>query len=156
MSLLRNCVPVFIVCVSLFVCSSCLTTTLPKGAAVGGSTPTGPKGAENAKDAKEKSLLDKWELQYQVNDKGVQEKPRESTRTLIQFFDDGKIVFDRTDRDKTDTRKSRIGRFTLANNEISITDDAGNTVKWPYQVAGDTLVLVMPEVQKKFYWRRAR
>jgi hypothetical protein len=156
MALLRNCVPVFIACMTMFLCSSCLTTTLPKTAAVEGAAQSAQKGTDNSKDAKEKSLFDKWELQYQVNDKGVQEKPRESTRTLIEFFDDGKVVFDRTDKDKAEARKSRTGRFTVANNEISITDDAGNTVKWPYQVSGDTLVLVMPEVQKKFYWRRVR
>jgi len=156
MARLGNWILLFVACLSLFLCSSCLTTTLPKSVAVEGATTSGPKTADNAKDAKEKSLLDKWELQYQVNDKGVQEKPRESTRTLIEFFEDGKVFFDRSDKDKADARKSRKGRFTVANNEISITDDAGNTVKWPYQVSGDTLVLVMPEVQKKFYWRRIR
>lgn len=156
MVLLKNCIPFFVTWSVLFLCSSCLTTTLPKSVAVEGTTTSGLKTTDSAKDPKEKSLLDKWELQYQVNDKGVQEKPRESTRTLIEFFEDGKVTFDRSDKDKADSRKSRTGRFTVANNEISITDDAGNTVKWPYQVSGDTLVLVMPEVQKKFYWRRVK
>ncbi len=156
MALIKKCIPLLLVFLTLFLCSSCLTTTLPKSTAVEGPTPSGLKTSDDAKDGKEKSLLDKWELQYQVNDKGVQEKPKESTRTLIEFFEDGKVVFDRTDKDRGDARKSRTGRFTVANNEISITDDSGNTVKWPYQVSGDTLVLVMPEVQKKFYWRRVR
>jgi hypothetical protein len=49
---------------------------------------------------------------------------------------------------------SRTGKYALDKEEISITDDVGNTVKWPYQVNADTLVIVMPEVKKKFYWRR--
>ena len=60
------------------------------------------------------------------------------------------------DKENSDKMKSRTGKYALDKNEISITDDMGNTVKWPYQVTADTLVIVMPEVKKKFYWRRFR
>lgn len=142
--------------ITLFLCTSCLTMTLPKSARLEGSGSSPGAPAETAKQEKEKTLLAKWELLHQVNDKGVQEKPRESTQTLIEFLENGKVVFDRTDKENTESRKSRSGKFTLVNDEISITDDAGNTVQWPYQISGDTLVLVMPEVQKKFYWRKVR
>jgi hypothetical protein len=110
----------------------------------------------SAGTTRDKGLVDKWELLYQVNDKGGEERPRESTRTLIEFTENGKVVFDRIDKESSDSRKSRSGQYTLANDEVKITDDAGNTVQWPYQLTGDTLVLVMPEVKKKFYWRRAK
>ena len=103
----------------------------------------------------DKSLADTWELLYQVNDKGDKEQPKESTRTLIEFTDKGQVIFNRTDKESPDT-KSRSGKYSLDKTEISITDDLGNTVKWPYQITGDTLVLFMPEVNKKFFWRRFR
>ena len=52
------------------------------------------------------------------------------------------------DKENSDKMKSRTGKYALDKNEISITDDMGNTVKWPYQVTADTLVIVMPEVKK--------
>lgn len=100
--------------------------------------------------------MDTWELLYQLNEKGEEERPRESTRTLIEFTEQGKVIFNRVEREHADSVKKRSGKFTLNGNEISITDDVGNTVKWPYQVTGDTLVLTMPEIKKKFYWRRYR
>ena len=78
------------------------------------------------------------------------------SRTLIEFTDNGRVVFNRMDKETTDSSKSRSGQFSLVKDEISITDDAGNTVQWPYQITGDTLVLVMPEVKKKFYWQRVK
>jgi len=141
---------------TVLLCTSCLTMSLPKSAKLEGSgTPSG-SSAEPVRLDKERTLLARWELLYQVNDKGVQEKPRDSTQTLIEFLENGKVVFDRTDKENADSRKSRSGKFTLVNDEISITDDAGNTVQWPYQISGDTLVLVMPEVKKKFFWRKVR
>lgn len=104
----------------------------------------------------DKALVDTWELQYQVNDKGDQEKPREATKTLIEFTNGGQVVFNRMDKENSDATKSRTGKYSLEKSEISITDDMGNTVKWPYQIAGDQLVIFMPEVNKKFYWRRNR
>lgn len=149
-------VMLFFALMTLLLCTSCLTMTLPKSARLEGSGSSSSSPNELGKLDKEKTLLARWELLYQVNDKGVQEKPRESTQTLIEFLENGKVVFDRTDKENTDSRKSRSGKFTLVNDEISITDDAGNTVQWPYQISGDTLVLVMPEVQKKFFWRKVR
>jgi len=110
-----------------------------------------PSGAPS-----DKKLVDTWELQYEVNDKGDERRPREATRTLIEFTDGGQVIFNRVDKEESDRMKSRSGKYAVEKDEISITDDAGNNVKWPYQVVGDTLVLVMPEVKKKFYWRRYR
>jgi hypothetical protein len=121
----------------------------PSATAPGASQPSA-----SADSASDKKLVDTWELLYQVNDKGDKEPPREATRTLIEFTDRGQVIFNRMDKENSDKMKSRSGRYSIEREEISITDDAGNTVKWPYQIAGDTLVLVMPEVNKKFYWRR--
>lgn len=104
----------------------------------------------------DKALVDTWELAYQVNEKGEQERPRDSTRTLIEFTDRGTVVFNRMDKENSDQPTSRTGRYTTERNEINITDDAGNTVKWPYTVRGESLVIVMPEKKKEFHWRRSR
>jgi hypothetical protein len=116
----------------------------------------GPSSGGQALANLDKSLADTWELLYQVNDKGEKEPPRDATRTLIEFTDKGQVIFNRIDKENSDAMKSRSGKYSLDKTEISITDDVGNTVKWPYQVTGDTLVLFMPEVNKKFFWRRFR
>jgi len=109
-----------------------------------------------AEAAVDQKLVDTWELLYQVNDKGEQEHPREATRTLIEFNTKGQVIFNRVDQTQSDAMKSRTGKFALDKDLIRITDDVGNTVKWPYQVNGDTLMIAMPEVNKKFFWRRFR
>lgn len=139
------------VCLVALLCASCITTTLPKTASV----EPGPSSRAPSQASADKNLLDTWELQYQVSEKG-EERPREGTRTLIEFTDKGQVIFNRMDKDNTDKMKSRTGKYALDNNEITITDDAGNTVKWPYQVTADTLVITMPEKKTKFYWRRFR
>jgi hypothetical protein len=155
--LLRNRAWLSVLLVAL-LCSSCITMGAPKTAKVEPSTPT-PAPTQplaQASSSADKKLVDTWELQYEVNEKGDERRPRESTRTLIEFTDGGQVIFNRIDKEESDAMKSRSGKYAIEKEEISITDDAGNNVKWPYQVAGDTLVLVMPEVKKKFYWRRYR
>jgi len=130
----------------------------PKTAKLEGGTSApavSPKSA-SVGNLSDKKVVDTWELLYQKNEKGEEERPREATRTLIEFTDRGQVIFNRVDKENSDKMKSRSGKFIVEGEEISITDDAGNTVKWPYQVSGDTLVLVMPEVKKSFYWRRYR
>jgi hypothetical protein len=133
------------------VCASCVSMGLSKTAQLEPSS--GPAASEVQTD---KSLVDTWELECQVNDKGEEEPPKESTKTRIEFTRGGKVIFNRMDNENSDLVKSRTGKYNVDKTEIHITDDAGNTVKWPYQVTGDTLTLVMPEVKKKFRWRRLR
>ncbi len=139
-----------LICLTALLLSSCLTMTLPKSARVD----PGASSSGSAQGTIDNNLIDTWELLYQVNDKGDQEKPREGTRTLIEFTKNGQVIFNRVDKENSDAVKSRTGKYVLEKQVISITDDAGNTVKWPYQVTGDTLSITMPEVQKKFVWRR--
>jgi hypothetical protein len=146
-----------VVCFVPFLYVSCLSMSLPKSAKVqssAGSTQV-PTRLE-PKASVDKGLLDTWELLYQVNDKGDQERPRESTRTLIEFTDRGQVIFNSMDKERSDRVKSRSGKYSVQENRINITDDVGNTVSWPYQLAGDTLILMMPEKNRKFYWRRFR
>ena len=140
------------VCLVALLCASCITTTLPKSARVEPS----PSSGEPSQASSDKNLLDTWELLYQVNEKGDEERPRDATRTLIEFTDKGQVIFNRMDKENSDKMKSRTGKYALDKSDINITDDVGNTVKWPYQINGDTLMIVMPEVKKKFYWRRFR
>lgn len=140
------------ICLVALLCASCITTTLPKSARVEPS----PSSGESSQASSDKNLLDTWELLYQVNEKGDEERPRDATRTLIEFTDKGQVIFNRMDKENSDKMKSRTGKYALDKSEINITDDVGNTVKWPYQITGDTLMIVMPEVKKKFYWRRFR
>jgi hypothetical protein len=139
-------------CLVALLCASCIATTLPKSARVEPS----PSSGEPSQASSDKNLLDTWELLYQVNEKGDEERPRDATRTLIEFTDKGQVIFNRMDKENSDKMKSRTGKYALDKSEINITDDVGNTVKWPYQITGDTLMIVMPEVKKKFYWRRFR
>jgi hypothetical protein len=115
-----------------------------------------PPSGEPSQASSDKNLLDTWELLYEVNEKGDQKPPQEGTRTLIEFTDKGQVIFNRMDKD-SDKTKNRTGKYALDTSGITITDDAGNTVKWPYQVTADTLVITMPENKNnKYYWRRFR
>ena len=140
------------ICLVALLCASCISTTMPKTARVEPS----PSSGEPSQASSDKNLLDTWELLYQVNEKGDEERPRDATRTLIEFTDKGQVIFNRMDKENSDKMKSRTGKYALDKSDINITDDVGNTVKWPYQITGDTLMIVMPEVKKKFYWRRFR
>ncbi len=141
-----------LICASLcaLTCASCLTASLPKNARMDSNA-----SSENSPAAPvDRGLTDKWELMFQINDKGEEQKPRESTRTVLEFTGNGEVIFNRMDKDSADMAKSRSGKYTVDRDQIVITDDAGNTVKWPYQVNGDNLMISMPEVSKKFHWRR--
>jgi hypothetical protein len=133
-------------------CVSCVGTGVSKSARVD----PGVTGSTALDAAGDKGIADTWELLYQVNEKGDEERPKEATRTLIEFTKTGQVIFNRIDNENSDRVKSRTGKYSIDRAEINITDDAGNTVKWPYQVTGDTLVISMPEVKKKFHWRRFR
>jgi hypothetical protein len=134
----------------VFSCASCVGTGLSKSAKLE------PGVAGPSEGPGDKGLVDTWELLFQVNEKGDEERPNEATRTLIEFTKNGRVIFNRIDNENSDRMKSRTGKYSLDKSEISITDDDGNTVKWPYQIIGDTLILVMPEAKKKFHWRRFR
>jgi len=145
------------VCVAPFLCASCLSMSLPKSAKVQSPTDASETASNHGPGPTvDKGLVDTWELLYQKNDEGMEQRPRESTRTLIEFTERGHVIFNSMDRDNSDKVKSRSGKYSVNGERINITDDVGNTVSWPYQLAGDTLVLVMPEEKKKFYWRRFR
>lgn len=133
-------------------CVSCLTASLPKNTKLDSQA----SSQNSASSSMDRGLMDKWELMYQVNDKGEEQKPREATRTVLEFTGNGEVIFNRMDKENTDMSKSRSGKFTIDKEQIVITDDAGNTVKWPYQITGDNLLISMPEVSKKFHWRRYR
>jgi hypothetical protein len=137
-----------IICLAALLCASCLSTTVPKTAQIE------PNPSSDRLASLDRNLTDTWELLYQVNDKGDQEKPKDATRTLIEFTPKGQVIFNRIDKENSDAMKSRTGKYGLDKSEISITDDKGNTVKWPYEISEDQLVIFMPEVNKKFYWRR--
>jgi hypothetical protein len=115
-----------------------------------------PKSEAPATEATDNRLVDTWELLYQVDDKGSEEVPKESTRTLIEFTRRGQVIFNRVDPKKAGSLKSRSGTYSLADNEIRITDDVGNSVRWPYKITGDRLVIMMPKAKKKFFLRRFR
>jgi hypothetical protein len=141
-----------LMCIAAF-CSSCLTASLPKSARLEDAQ-SNPNMSASLQGPGDKSVVGKWELLYQLNDKGERQNPRDQTKTQIEFTDNGQVVFNRIDNENADNVKSRTGKFTVDKNQISITDDAGNTVKWPFQIASDSLIISMPEVNKKFHWRR--
>jgi len=134
----------------VFSCASCVGTGLSKSAKL-------EPGVGSASDVPgDKGLVDTWELLFQVNEKGDEERPREGTRTLIEFTKNGQVIFNRIDSETSDRVKTQTGKYSTDKAEISIADGDGNAVKWPYQIIGDTLVISMPERKKKFHWRRFR
>lgn len=143
---------VAVVCALL--CASCLTMSLPKSARV---EPNAPPSRTESTSTTDSRLMDTWELMYQVNEKNSEEQPRPGTRTLIEFKEPGRVVFSRIEREKeSDVVNRREGDFTVRQSEIHITDDAGNSVRWPYQITGDTLIIAMPNDKRKFYWKRCK
>jgi len=141
------------------VCASCLGMSVPKGAGVDPSTSgIASRGGQMNSSGRttDQGLVDTWELLHQVDDQGKELRPKESIRTLIEFTGNGQVIFNRMDKDESDAVKSRTGKYTVDRDEITITDDVGNTVKWPFKLVGDTLVITMPEAQKKFHLRRFR
>jgi hypothetical protein len=115
---------------------------------------SGSELSETSVGNSDKSVVGKWELLYQINDKGERQNPKDQTKTQIEFTNNGQVMFNRFDNENSDSVKSRTGKYSVGKNQISITDDAGNTVKWPFQISGDSLIISMPEVNKKFHWRR--
>ncbi len=142
-----------LVLIIIFSCASCVGTGVSKSARIDPGVTSGSAAFDSAGD---KGIADTWELLYQVNEKGDEERPNEATRTLIEFTKNGQVIFNRMDNENSDRVKSRTGKYSIDKAEISITDDAGYSVKWPYQINGDTLVISMPELKKKFHWRRFR
>jgi hypothetical protein len=144
-------------CLVAILCTACLSASLPKTAKV---EPTPPLTETTTKldtnTLADKNLLNRWELLYRVTESGEKETPRDNTRTLIEFTDGGQVIFNRLDKDHSDQIESRTGKFTVEGDMINIVDDMGNSVAWPYQLTGESLIIVMPELKKKFYWRRFR
>ena len=136
------------------ICVSCLTASLPKSARLEGNAPTESEQVAAGIRSSVRAILGKWELLYQINDKGDRQNPKDLTKTQIEFTDDGKINFIRLDNEHSDSVKSRQGKYSVDKDQINITDDAGNTVKWPFEAASDSLVISMPDQNKKFHWRR--
>ncbi|MCA1960945.1 MAG: lipocalin family protein [Desulfomonile sp.] len=128
------------VVVCALLCASCLSLTL-----------------QTAKTT-DSRLFGTWELTHQVDEKNEEKTPDPGTRTLLEFKEPDRIVFSRIQRRENDSDivKKREGNFFLQQNEVHITDDGGNSVGWPYQIAGDTLITTMPSEKRKFYWRRTK
>lgn len=141
-----------ILCLMAAFFTSCLSMAVSKGG--GAESPSAvPTKLVPPSD---KRIVDTWELLYRVNEKGEEERPRESTRTLIDFTDKGRVIFNRIDKELSDRVATHSGRYSTENGEIRIIDDAGNGARWPYQITGDMLELYIPEDKKKFFWRRFR
>ncbi len=140
-------------CTLCCFCASCMTMTLPQSTKVKTQSEEVPRKEYIVKDDR---LCDTWELMYLVNDKGEEKNPDEGTRTLMEFTQKGEVIVNKVDRGATDRVKTRNAEYVAENNLINITDHEGNKVKWPYMIDGDTLIIEMPEVKKKFYWRRFR
>lgn len=132
-----------VVLVGTLFCASCVTTTIPW-------TTRGGQGPADRR------LVETWELLYQIDDRGEKQLPTDGTRTLIEFTDKGRVIFNRIDKDNSSRVKNRTGNYTQKDNELVITDDGGNNVKWTYNIQDDNLVISAPELKKTFYWRRFR
>ncbi len=137
---------------TILACVSCVGTSVSKSARVD----PGVSGSMASQIAGDKGIVDTWELLYQVNENGDEERPREGTRTLLEFTKGGQVIFNRVDNENSDRVKTQTGKYSVDKSEINIADTEGNSVRWPYDISGDTMVLSMPEKKKKFHWRRFR
>lgn len=134
-----------VICLVPLLWASCVTMSFP-------GLKAGP-----ASYSVDKNLISTWELLYQINDKGEKETVGpDKPRTLIEFTDKGRVIFNKIFRDNPDSLTSHQGTYTVDKGFLSITDHKGRTSRWPYEVAGETLITSMPERKEKFYWRRTR
>ncbi len=140
------------------LCSSCLFMTGTQSARV--KNPSGPenKPKQEAGGVADPRVVGTWELLYRMDDNGKETPPRQGTRTLIEFTDNGDVIFNRSDRGGSDRVKSRTGRYTVNDDTLNITDDSGYSAKITYRMAGDTLItsMVVEDRPTEFYWRRYR
>jgi hypothetical protein len=145
-----------LICLTLFLCASCITTTAPNKAQVKDQQrPVASR--QSTRQSVDNKIVDTWELLYQINDKGDQQLPRDNVRTLIEFTDRGQVIMNRIDKGASSPQvTSKSGNYVLRENELNITDNVGRSVRWPYRITGDSLVISMPEEKKKFYLRRYR
>lgn len=140
-----------IVCLVPFLWASCVSMTLPKGGQVEPSL-KGPATYNVDKD-----LVNTWELLYQINDKGEKDLvAADKPRTLIEFTDKGRVIFNKIYRDSPNALTSHQGSYSVDKGFINITDHKGRTSQWPYEVNGETLMTSMPDLKLKFFWRRSR
>lgn len=153
MKVLTKRVMVGMLCAVACLCVSCLSMTLPQGTTAENPSPQPPPKEYVAADTR---LCDTWELLYMVDDKGNEEKPKEGTRVLIEFTQNGRLITNRIDGTASEQVRTKTGTYVAENNHINITDDKGNQTKWPYMIDGDTLITEMPEKRSKLYWRRFR
>lgn len=116
-----------------------------------GSEQASPEGAIDP------NLMATWGLLSQTDEHGKNEqKPIENIRSLIEFTNKGVVVFRRIEKIASDQTQVRTGKYRIERNEVVITDEVGNTVRWPYKIADDKLTIVMSEFKKKYYWQRVR
>ncbi len=123
-------------CMIPLLCASCLSTGLVR-----------PVSIDDA------NLVDTWELQSQVNEKGQEEPP--TIRTFLKLTKDGEVILTKTDKENSAPTETSKGKYSVNRGEITMTDLEGRTTTWPYQLTGDTLVMVVTP-DKKFRWRRFR
>ncbi len=138
-------------CVAVVFCSSCLTMTAPQSAKEDRPRTEAPRNP-----VKDNMLVDTWELMYESEDGGREKPTPPGVRTLVEFTDQGRVIFNKTYSGDKNGVRSRTATYSLEKNEMHIRDDLGNSVRWPYHVTGDTLVIVMPEAKTRLYLRRSR
>jgi hypothetical protein len=144
---LSRCMAIMFVFCTALVCSSCFSTVASK------NPREEPRPRPRPVAPTDKTLVGTWELIYRVDNRGEQKLPE--MKTKLELTDKGTAIFNRTDPSKQGAVETTTGVYTLQQNEITITDDDGiKTNTWPYTLAEDILVITMPEVDKKFYWRR--
>ncbi|MFH0822932.1 MAG: hypothetical protein V2B18_09290 [Pseudomonadota bacterium] len=136
------------------LCASCITAGVPKKADPAPAGGSGEASTAASASLSGSRIVDTWELMFRVNEKGEEERPRGTSRTLVEFTDKGRVIFNRSDREESAGIKSKTGKYDLGEKEIKVTDEEGHTDQWPYRLSGDTLVIYMPQSKKEFHLRR--
>jgi hypothetical protein len=147
-----KCLSAGIILLAVLFCASCLSLTAPKDPRVDADAGGGKPIA-----GLDKNLVDTWELMYLTDDDGKEIYPDKSTRTLMEFTENGRVLVNTTYKGPPETVKTHPGKYAmLGKDEISVTDKDGTTASWPYQIKKDTLVTTVLGGNKKHHWRRFR
>lgn len=121
------------------ICCSCVSLVVPKDE-------QNPQSGE--------SLIDTWELLYQIDEKGQKKLPGdENVKLLMRFSDDGRLYESYYDVKESKEIKSESISYRVQGNKLIIKDNKGNTATWIYSFKDGKLIILW-STNKRFVWRR--
>ncbi len=129
----------FYLLICSLMCCSCVSLVAPKG-----------ETEANYSD----SLIDTWELMYQIDENGEKKLPGdENVKLLMKFSEDGQLYESYYDVKESRELKSESISYKVQGNKLIIKDNKGNTATWVYSFKDGNLIILWSS-NKRFVWRR--